>query len=253
MARELHDHYFREAKREGYLSRAAYKLIEIDKRKELMQRGDRVLDCGAAPGSWLQVISKRIGPQGIVVGVDKKPIDHVFDLDNVRCVQGDLVEIEAEELLSYVADDNTPGPSSAASSGPASGERFDVILSDMAPDTTGDHTTDHFASARLCHAVLDRCQGLLVEDGHLAMKVLEGESHTELLARCRALFAKVKGFVPKASRHKSTEIYIIARGFRGDNAAEADRVQRTADHPPLPARRRSTGWTRWRASAVAAE
>jgi len=244
MARELHDHYFREAKREGYLSRAAYKLIEIDKRKELLQRGDRVLDCGAAPGSWLQVVSKRIGPRGIVVGIDRRQIDHVFELDNVRCVQGDLEEVEAELLLSCLADGERPGPSSAASSGPASGERFDVILSDMAPDTTGDHTTDHFASARLCHAVLDRCGSLLAEGGHLAMKVFEGESHAELLDRCRALFEKVKGFVPKASRHKSTEIYIIARGFRGRDAAEADHAQRTADHPQPPAQRRSTGWNR---------
>lgn len=242
MHRELHDHYFREAKREGYLSRAAYKLIEIDKRKELLQRGDRVLDCGAAPGSWLQVASKRIGPSGIVVGIDRKPIDHAFELDNVRCVQGDLVEIEAGELLSHLADDDSPGPSSATSSGPASGERFDVILSDMAPDTSGDRTADHFASARLCHAVLDRCEALLADGGHVAMKVFEGESYAELLDRCRALFAKVKGFVPKASRHKSTEIYIIARGFRGAEAAEADRAQRTADHPPLAPRRRSTGW-----------
>ncbi len=248
MARELHDHYFREAKREGYLSRAAYKLIEIDKRKELLQRGDRVLDCGAAPGSWLQVVSKRIGPRGIVVGIDRRPIDHVFELDNVRCVQADLEEVEAERLLSYLADDKRPGPSSAAgaagSSGPASGERFDVVLSDMAPDTSGDHTADHFASARLCHAVLDRCGSLLGEGGHVAMKVFEGESYAELLDRCRSLFGKVKGFVPKASRHKSTEIYVIARGFRGRDAAEADHARRTADHPPLPARRRSTGWNR---------
>ncbi len=248
MVRELHDHYFREAKREGYLSRAAYKLIEIDKRKELLQRGDRVLDCGAAPGSWLQVVSKRIGPRGIVVGIDRRPIDHVFDLDNVRCVVADLEEVETERLLGYLVDDKQHGRSSAAataeSSGPASGKRFDVILSDMAPDTTGDHTADHFASARLCHSVLDRCEALLKEGGHVAMKVFEGESYAELLDRCRALFAKVKGFVPKASRHKSTEIYIIARGFCGVDAAAADRAQRAADHPPLPARRRSTGWNR---------
>ena len=248
MHRELHDHYFREAKREGYLSRAAYKLIEIDKRKELLQRGDRVLDCGAAPGSWLQVASKRIGPRGVVVGLDRRPIDYVFEQGNVRCIQGDLEEIESERLLSCLAEVQRPGPSSVAeaaeSSGPASRERFDVILSDMAPDTSGDRTADHFASARLCHAVLDRCEALLAEGGHVAMKVFEGESYAELLDRCRALFAKVKGFVPKASRHKSTEIYIIARGFRGADAAEADRAQRTADHPPLAPRRRSTGWNR---------
>ncbi len=242
MARELHDHYFREAKREGYLSRAAYKLIEIDTRKGLLRRGDCVLDCGAAPGSWLQVASKRVGPHGLVVGIDRRPIEHVFELDNVRCVHADLEEVETEELLGCLSDDNTPGPSSAASSGPASAKRFDVILSDMAPDTSGDHTADHFASARLCHAVLDRCGDLLAEGGRLALKVLEGESYAELLDRCRVLFEKVKGFVPKASRHKSTEIYVIAFGFRGRGAAEADHAGRAAAQPPLPPRPRSTGW-----------
>ena len=242
MARELHDHYFREAKREGYLSRAAYKLIEIDTRKGLLRRGDCVLDCGAAPGSWLQVASKRVGPHGLVVGIDRRPIDHVFELDNVRCVHADLEEVETERLLSYLADDEGPVPSSAASSGPASGKRFDVILSDMAPDTSGDHTADHFASARLCHAVLDRCGDLLAEGGRLALKVLEGESYAELLDRCRVLFEKVKGFVPKASRHKSTEIYVIAWGFRGRGAAEADLSGRAAAQPLPPPRPRSTGW-----------
>ncbi len=246
MARELHDHYFREAKREGYLSRAAYKLIEIDTRKGLLRRGDCVLDCGAAPGSWLQVASKRVGPRGLVVGIDRRPIDHVFELDNVRCVHADLEEVETERLLSYLSDDKRPEPSSLAkprSSGPGSGKRFDVVLSDMAPDTSGDHTADHFASARLCHSVLDRCGDLLVEGGRLAMKVLEGESYAELLDRCRGLFEKVKGFVPKASRHKSTEIYVIAWGFRGRGAAEADRAGRAAAQPPLPPRPRSTGWS----------
>ncbi len=246
MARELHDHYFREAKREGYLSRAAYKLIEIDTRKGLLRRGDCVLDCGAAPGSWLQVASKRVGPRGLVVGIDRRPIDHVFGLDNVRCVHADLEEVETERLLSYLAEDQRPGPSSsgaaAESSDSASRKRFDVILSDMAPDTSGDHTADHFASARLCHAVLDRCGDLLVEGGRLAMKVLEGESYAELLDRCRVLFEKVKGFVPKASRHKSTEIYVIARGYRGREAAEADFADRAAAQPPPPPRPRSTGW-----------
>ena len=246
MARELHDHYFREAKREGYLSRAAYKLIEIDTRKGLLRRGDCVLDCGAAPGSWLQVASKRVGPHGLVVGIDRRPIDHVFELDNVRCVHADLEEVETDLLLSYLADDKRPGPSSTAaaadSSGPASGKRFDVILSDMAPDTSGDHTADHFASARLCHAVLDRCGDLLAEGGRLALKVLEGESYAELLDRCRVLFEKVKGFVPKASRHKSTEIYVIAWGFRGRGAAEADLSGRAAAQPLPPPRPRSTGW-----------
>jgi 23S rRNA U2552 (ribose-2'-O)-methylase RlmE/FtsJ len=99
MARQVQDHYFRQAKREGYLSRAAYKLIEIDDRKKLLSKGDRVLDCGAAPGSWLQVAARRVGPKGEVVGIDLKPIGHTIDALNIRTIEGDLTSAEPEALL----------------------------------------------------------------------------------------------------------------------------------------------------------
>lgn len=210
--RELHDHFFRLAKKEGYRSRAAYKLIEIDERRKLLQRGDRVLDCGCAPGSWLQVIARRIGPNGQAVGIDLQPVEPLPE-PNVRILEADLTTIEVRTLL-------------------GDAEPFDVILSDMAPATTGDRTIDHHGSARLCTAVLDRCGELLRRGGHVAIKVLEGEAYPDLLARARTMFDRVKGFKPKASRGESTEIYLIAEGFRGDTAAT--QPQETIPPPPKP-------------------
>ena len=223
MAREIHDHYFRQAKREGYLSRAAYKLIEIDDRKKILSPGARVLDCGAAPGSWLQVASQRIGPSGLVVGLDLKPITHQFPAGNVRTLVGDLRDIPASALLPEPPD---AGPSP-----------FTVILSDMAPSTTGDHTIDHHQSVRLCQALLDRCADLLAPGGRLVMKVFEGEAYPDLLARCQRLFDSARGFRPKASRGESREMYIIAHGYRG---RDAEPLPDDAESPPR--RRPSSGW-----------
>ncbi len=229
MARQIQDHYFRQAKRAGYLSRAAYKLIEIDDRKKLLRRGDRVLDCGAAPGSWLQVAAQRVGPEGFVVGIDPLPITDAGQ-GNVRCLQGDLGEIPEADLLR-----------AAGGAHPGGGERrFDVLLSDMAPNTSGDHTADHHRSVRLCHLVLDRCASLLRPGGHLVMKVFEGQSYPELLDRTRHMFERVKGFVPKASRQKSTEIYVVARSYRGEESDMLPPAGRQEAAPP-PWRRPSLG------------
>jgi 23S rRNA (uridine2552-2'-O)-methyltransferase len=195
MAREVQDHFFRLAKKEGYLSRAAYKLIEIDDRRKLLRKGDRVLDCGAAPGSWLQVAARRVGPQGRVIGIDLKPITHRFAEPTVRAIAGDFISMPREQLLGGL-------------------DAFDVILSDMAPTTTGVPMADHHVSVRLCDALLDRCPELLRPGGNLCMKVFEGEAYPDLLARTKSLFENVKGFKPKASRGESREMYIIATGFR---------------------------------------
>ncbi|MCI0363705.1 MAG: RlmE family RNA methyltransferase [Phycisphaerales bacterium] len=199
--REVQDHYFKEAKREGYLSRAAYKLIEIDDRKKVLKRGDRVLDCGAAPGSWLQVAAKRVGPKGVVVGIDIQPITHRFDGLPVRMVASDFTTALPDQLLQLAGDAN---------------RKFDVILSDMAPNTSGDPSGDHFRSVRLCEALLDRCPALLRAGGNLVMKVFEGEAYPELLKRTAGMFESAKGFKPKASRSESREMYIVATGLRAN-------------------------------------
>jgi 23S rRNA (uridine2552-2'-O)-methyltransferase len=209
--RELHDHYFREAKRNGYRSRAAYKLIEIDEKRHILKKGDLVLDLGAAPGSWLQVVSQRIGPDGKVIGVDLSAIDGALP-ENVVILQDDVTTL----TQSSFADETV----------------FDVILSDMAPNTTGNKTIDHHGSVRLCHTALDLAATMLKTGGNLVMKVLEGESYPELLNRAIDSFDTAKGYKPKASRSISSEMFIVCLGRREDMA------QPVQIAPPPP----SSGW-----------
>lgn len=204
MPREIQDHYFRLAKKHGYHSRAAYKLIEIDDRKHVLATGVAVLDCGAAPGSWTQVALQRIGQRGCVVAVDLQPVRSARDA-RLHVIQGDLTELPTAQLLAPLAENEPDG---------AGGSMFDVILSDMAPSTSGDRLVDHYASIRLCESVLDRAGELLRPGGNLVIKVFEGEAYPALLQRCKDLFPAVKGFRPKASRTESTEMFIVATGFR---------------------------------------
>ena len=208
--RVLHDHFFREAKRNGYRSRAAYKLTEIDDKRSILRKKDFVLDLGAAPGSWLQVASKRVGPRGKIIGVDLKEIDNL-QLDNVTTIQEDVTELSLETFEN---------------------EMFDVVLSDMAPSTTGNRTIDHHGSVRLCHTALDIAATLLKPKGNLVMKVLEGGAYKELLERCETCFSVAKGFKPKASRAISTEMFVVCTGRKEDMTKPMDIA------PPRP----SSGW-----------
>lgn len=193
--RTLHDRYFRQAKDEGYLARSAYKLKEIHQKKSILRRGDKALDLGCAPGAWMQVALEIVGEKGVVVGVDLKPVAHPFP-PNAVAVVGDIFEIEPAALLHHTR-----------------GALFDVILSDMAPNTSGHD--DHFPSVRLCERVLDLAPRLLAPGGDLVMKVFEGETYPDLLKRASAMFAKVKGFKPQASREMSREMYVVCQGFGG--------------------------------------
>jgi len=185
--RELHDFFFKEAKRKGYRSRAAYKLSEIDDKRDILQKGDFVLDLGAAPGSWLQIVSERIGEHGKVIGVDLKAIDDGLPY-NVVTMQEDVTLLTPESF---------------------DGKLFDVLLSDMAPSTTGTKTVDHHGSVNLCHTALDLSATLLKPHGNLVMKVLEGEAYPELLKRSANSFEYARGYKPKASRAVSTEMFIV--------------------------------------------
>lgn len=197
--RKLHDRYFKQAKAEGYVARSAYKLLEINEKFRIVRVGDRVLDLGCAPGSWMQVAAKTVGGRGLVVGVDLQAVGPNV-APGARTVQGDIFKVEPATLLEL------------------SGSLFNVVLSDMAPATTGHG--DDFLSVRLCRRVLEILPPLLSPGGSLAMKVLEGEEFPELLREVRALFARVKGFKPDSSRDVSREMFIVAGGYR----------------PPVPAR-----------------
>lgn len=194
-ARKLHDHYFKQAKAEGYLARSAYKLKEIIQKRQLIKRGDRVLDLGCAPGSWLQVASETVGDRGVVVGLDLQAVDAELG-PNVRTLQGDIFKAEPAQLLAL---SGRPTP-------------FDVVMSDMAPNTTGDG--DHFRSVELCRRVLAILPGLLKAGGNMTMKVFEGEEYPSLLKETKLRFGEVKGFKPDATRDVSKEMYIIGIGYK---------------------------------------
>lgn len=212
--RILHDEYFKKAKAEGYLARSAYKLKEIQERHRLLRPGMRVVDLGCAPGSWLQVASEIVGPKGLVVGIDLQEVRE--DLGpNVRTIVGDIFKTDATAML--------PDPEA----------KFDVVLSDMAPNTSG-HGDDAL-SVRLCRRVLELLPSLLAPRGGCAMKVLEGSGYAQLLKDCQRLFANAKGLKPKASRDASREIFIVAEGYKGSSQVAAPAV---AKSKPAP------GWAR---------
>jgi 23S rRNA (uridine2552-2'-O)-methyltransferase len=152
-----------------------------------------VLDLGCAPGAWLQVASEIVGSRGRVVGIDLQAVRHDFG-GNVKAIQGDVYETDPAVLTDMV------------------GGEFDCVISDMAPNTTGHG--DHFLSVRLCERVREMLPGLLRPGGNLAMKVFEGEVYPELLRQTQRHFRLVRGFKPKASREVSSEMYVIAHGYR---------------------------------------
>lgn len=209
--RELHDRYFRQAKRDGYAARSAYKLQQIQDRKKIIRPGDRVLDLGCAPGSWLQVAAELVGPRGLVVGIDLKPSEHAPP--GVRAIVGDIFRTGPEDLL------------------PPTGERFDCVVSDMAPSTSG--AGDHFPSVELCRRVLEILPALLRPGGNLAMKVFEGEQYPALLRETARVFREAKGFKPDASRSMSREMYIVALGYRPP-AGPGSGERRAAGTPAAP-------------------
>lgn len=189
------DRYFRLAKEEGYRARSAYKLKQIDERFHILHRGDAVVDLGAAPGSWSQVVVQRVGRGGKVVAVDLQPIEPI---PGVVILQGDMTDPEVQARIE------------AALGGPA-----DVVLSDAAPFTTGIKLRDHVLSMELGHAALATARRLLRPGGSLVIKVFEGEDLAELIRAVKQSFHPVKLFTPDATRNESWESFIVARGFKG--------------------------------------
>lgn len=232
--REVQDRYFKQAKADGYAARSAYKLIEINNKRPILRRGDRVVDLGCSPGSWVQVASDKVGDRGLVVGIDLKPVTIPLP-SNARTVVADVFSVTADDLLNLAAD--RPAPDSRQ---PNSRALFDVVLSDMAPSTEGGGggTTDHFRSVDLCRRVLELLPRLLKPGGRCVMKVFEGEAYPELLRDTGRVFVEVKGFKPDSSRDVSREMFIIATGYRplpvdGGDERPAER-HAVAAPPPRP-------------------
>jgi len=194
LQRQLNDPYVRAAQAQGYRSRAAFKLIELDDRYKLIKPGARVLDLGAAPGGWSQVAVQR--GAGQVVGLDLLAIDPP---KGTVFLQGDFQDPDMPERLR------------ALLGGPA-----DLVLSDMAPNTTGHTATDHIRIVALAEMALHFAMQVLAPGGGFVGKVLQGGSERALLEPMKRAFATVRHAKPPASRKDSSELYVLATGFRGD-------------------------------------
>ena len=197
LERQLNDPYVVRAKREGYRSRAAFNLTEIDDKARFLKKGARVVDLCAAPGGWSQVAVKRVGApqQGRVVAIDVLPMEPVAGVD---FMQLDFLERNAPEKLK------------ALLGGPA-----DVVLSDMAANTTGHARTDHLRIMALVEMAADFAREVLAPGGAFLAKVLQGGTEATLLAGLKRDYASVKHIKPPASRADSAELYLLATGFRG--------------------------------------
>ena len=194
LERQLNDPYVARAKREGFRSRAAYKLIEIDDKARLLKKGARVIDLGAAPGGWSQVAARRVGAQGQVVAIDVLPMDVVAGVD---FAQLDFLEPDAPEKLRVMLG------------GPA-----DVVLSDMAANATGHAKTDHLRIMALVEAAVDFAREVLAPGGSFLAKVLQGGTEAALLTALKRDFKSVRHVKPAASRSDSAELYLLATGYR---------------------------------------
>ncbi|MEL6481249.1 MAG: RlmE family RNA methyltransferase [Pseudomonadota bacterium] len=208
LERQLNDPYVRRAQAEGFRGRAAYKLAEIDDKLRFLVPGARVVDLGCAPGGWCQVAVARVNAdgarkdkkQGFVLGVD---LQEVEPIPGVTLMQRDFLDEGADEAVR------------AALNGPA-----DAVLSDMAASASGHRATDHLKIMALAEAAAEFAFDVLEEGGSFVAKVLQGGTEGALLAALKQRFAKVAHIKPPASRKDSTEIYVVATGFRGAAAEE---------------------------------
>ena len=197
LERQLNDPYVRRAKAEGYRSRAAYKLIELDERFAFLRGAERVVDLGIAPGGWSQVVRK-LCPRSQVAGIDLLPVDPI---DGVTILQLDFLADEAPRLLTE-----------------ALGGEADLVLSDMAANTVGHQQTDHLRTMALVEAAALFAAEVLRPGGAFVAKVLAGGADNTLVAALKRDFATVKHAKPPASRKESSEWYVVAQGFKGRTA-----------------------------------
>jgi len=186
LRRHVSDHYVQKARKEGYRSRAAYKLIEIDEKEKLFRPGQTVLDLGAAPGGWSQIAANKVTPSGRVIAID---VLEMAPISGVTTLKGDFRTISIENPV-------------------------DIVLSDVSPNLSGIPNVDQARLLELGVAAIELCAKVLKRDGVFVVKAFHGEAFDELRERLNAVFRKVKVVKPSASRGESAETYVVARGLR---------------------------------------
>ncbi|USZ69563.1 23S rRNA (uridine(2552)-2'-O)-methyltransferase [Halorussus salilacus] len=199
------DHYYNKSKQEGYRSRAAYKLKQLDREENLLHEGKTVVDLGAAPGGWLQVAAEEVGDEGLVVGVDLQRIDPV---EGVETVRGDMTDESTKEVVRELA-----------------GDSVDVVVSDMAPNMTGEYSVDHARSVHLARQAFETALDVLDSGGDLVVKVFEGPDLDDLREEVDEEFQYVRTMSPDASRDSSSEVYLVAKGRLTAPVGEGDELE----------------------------
>lgn len=195
LRRQMNDPYVAEAKAKGYRARSAFKIIEIDNKFKIFKKGKKVLDLGCAPGGWSQVAVKKVGA-GNVLGTDILEMEHIA---GVKFVQQDFLAPEAPKVLMDAIG----------------GDMFDVAISDLASNTTGNKKVDHLRTMVLLEEAFDFAIKVLKVGGIFVGKVFQGGAELELFNKVKSYFKTVKHFKPKSSRKDSVETYIVAMGFKG--------------------------------------
>ena len=195
LERQLNDPYVQKAKDEGYRSRAVYKLMQIDKKYSLFKRGQIVIDLGAAPGSWSEYALTQIGSNGHLLGIDLLPVD---SLAGAVFLQADFLDPAIDALINAHLDR----------------PKVHVVMSDMASATTGHRSTDHLRTLHLCESAYYFARKHLLPDGHFIAKIFQGGTEQDLLQDMKQFFQKVRHVKPDASRKESTELYVVATGFK---------------------------------------
>jgi|SRR6185436_4668890 23S rRNA (uridine2552-2'-O)-methyltransferase len=196
LQRHVKDPFVHKARAEGYRSRAAYKLIEIDARERFLVPGARIVDLGAAPGGWSQVAARKVAPGGKVIAVD---LLEIAPMSGVTVLRGDCRDSAIQAQLAQALE----------------GRRADVVLSDLSPNISGIASADQARAAELVQMALDFCRTQLRADGVFLVKVFQGGEFAGLLKELKGMFGEVRTLKPAASREKSRETYLLARGLKG--------------------------------------
>lgn len=191
----LNDHYLLKSRADSYRSRAAYKLEELDQKYKLIKPGAKILDLGAAPGSWSQYALRKTNGKAKIIAIDLLDIEPI---ENVTIIKGDIRDPENQKKILELAPNG-----------------LDLIMSDMAPDTTGVHYADTENSFLLVSLALDIAEKLLKPKGNFVAKVFEGAEYNDLLRRTRSMFDFAKSCNPKASLNRSRELFMVAQGYKG--------------------------------------
>lgn len=192
------DYYYRKAKYAGFRSRASYKLLELNDKFKFFKKGQIVVDLGAAPGGWSQVASKKVGKEGVVLAIDKAYMEP-FKEANITIIHQDILN---PKLGSKIKD------------------KFgliDVLISDCAPNISGQYGRDHSIQTMLVERAIELCQEILKKRGSFVCKLFQGSETQELIKETKKIFETIKLYKPKVSRKKSSEIYLFGNSFVGEN------------------------------------